>query len=656
MSGFFGIFRPQGGPVDLEAFEQMRKATEREGFDGLETHVEEKIAMGHLMLRVSPESKYDKQPLKSDCGNYVLVGHFRLDYRDELGDKLGLTQSELELTPDSKLVMLAYIKWNEKCVHHIEGDWVFVLYNCFASTIFLAKDKSGTSALFYSKQSNLIIFSSSINVLSKIDNIQFSINLFEFYRISIPGIGISSGATLLEDVYCLENSQMIVIDNFLNVKKQQYWELPTTLQLRFKFTVDYVAGLSSAFSQAIKSRLKVDGQVGLFLSSGYDSVAVASFASSELKLAKRKLNSYTSYPLHLNQLNSQELKFSDERPVVSKLSNHLKNVDNYLLNQPKVEISDILKSDLIESSFFPIITYNSYWLQGIFKSASKGGLKYLLNGQMGNFTISSSAEFLVSDYLLKFKFIKLIKILHNLKKIKIKSYYTVTKEYLIKPIYFQLKSFFKGKIFFKKKYFENYRFLTVPQKYKLLFKKIKYGNELFIGNSYIKSSRSLRIAQIKKNITFAGMIWYELGHAHAIVNSDPTSDNRLIQYTLLMPEELYFKDGEQKYIYKKMMNVLIPNEIMNSLSGRYQSYDLPLRLIGEKGIKSLVNELCTKNDLDFIFNLEIIKELYEKIVSSVRPQKTRSETAYLLMCISLFNFTKSKLNSNFILNFKKNEK
>ncbi len=43
MSGFFGIFRPQGGPVDLEAFEQMKTAMHRDGFDGMETHVEEKI-------------------------------------------------------------------------------------------------------------------------------------------------------------------------------------------------------------------------------------------------------------------------------------------------------------------------------------------------------------------------------------------------------------------------------------------------------------------------------------------------------------------------------------------------------------------------------------------------------------------------------------
>ena len=167
MSGFFGIFRPQGGPVDLEAFEQMKTVMHREGFDGMETHVEDKIAMGHLMLRVSPESKYDKQPLKSSCGNYILVGHFRLDYRDELGDKLGLTQSELEVTPDSQLAMLAYQKWNDKCVHHLEGDWAFVLYDAYKESIFIAKDKSGVSSLFYIVISNQLYFSSdSKSILS----------------------------------------------------------------------------------------------------------------------------------------------------------------------------------------------------------------------------------------------------------------------------------------------------------------------------------------------------------------------------------------------------------------------------------------------------------------------------------------------------------
>jgi asparagine synthase (glutamine-hydrolysing) len=148
MSGFFGVFSP-GGNVDRLAIDQMQTAIQRDGYDELETHIDDHIAMGHLMLRVTPESAYDKQPLKSNCGRYILVGHFRLDYRDELGDKLGFTQKELDLTPDSLLVMNSYQKWGDKCVHHLEGDWTFVLYDRVQNIMTCFKDKYGTSAFFY---------------------------------------------------------------------------------------------------------------------------------------------------------------------------------------------------------------------------------------------------------------------------------------------------------------------------------------------------------------------------------------------------------------------------------------------------------------------------------------------------------------------------
>ena len=177
---------------------------------GLETHVEEKIAMGHLMLRVSPEAKYDQQPVRSECGRYLLVGHFRLDYRDELGDKLGIIQSELELTPDSILVMLAYQKWKDQCVHHIEGDWAFALFDRASNSLMLAKDRTGYSALFYTVYQGAIYFSSDVNVIGAIEAIPFEVDMVQFYRISLPSILVERGKTLLKEVYHLNGGEYLI--------------------------------------------------------------------------------------------------------------------------------------------------------------------------------------------------------------------------------------------------------------------------------------------------------------------------------------------------------------------------------------------------------------------------------------------------------------
>jgi asparagine synthase (glutamine-hydrolysing) len=197
MSGFFGVFSP-GGNVDRLAIDQMQTAIQRDGYDELETHIDEHIAMGHLMLRVTPESAYDKQPLKSNCGRYILVGHFRLDYRDELGDKLGLTQKELEVTPDSLLAIMAYQKWADKCVHHLEGDWAFVLYDRLQNIMTCFKDKYGTSAFFYATYGERFYFATATNILASISQYFSDVDLHQLFRLSISGLSFEKNKTLLK--------------------------------------------------------------------------------------------------------------------------------------------------------------------------------------------------------------------------------------------------------------------------------------------------------------------------------------------------------------------------------------------------------------------------------------------------------------------------
>ena len=184
MSSFFGIFNPKGTGIDKEAFEQMRQAADQPGHDGIQIYVDEYIALGHVMLRVSPESQYDQQPLKSSCGNYILVGHFRLDYRDELGDKLGLTQAELENTPDSHLAMKAYQKWKEKCVNHIEGDWCCLIYDINKVRVDLLKCPVGIAALFYGKFDDVLFIGTDTAYILNQNTINFKVDYKELRRLS----------------------------------------------------------------------------------------------------------------------------------------------------------------------------------------------------------------------------------------------------------------------------------------------------------------------------------------------------------------------------------------------------------------------------------------------------------------------------------------
>ena len=645
MSGFFGIFRPQGGPVDLEAFEQMKTAMHREGFDGMETHVEEKIAIGHLMLRVSPESKYDKQPLKSSCGNYLLVGHFRLDYRDELGDKLGLTQSELEITPDSQLAMLAYQKWKEKCVHHLEGDWAVVVYSCCINSIFFAKDRSGQSALFYALDSEQILFSSDVMSIGSILRPRSKLSVKQFLRLSLPGVRVQDGFTLLENLFHVKCGEFVTYDWNYKIFHDQYFSLDNIKVIRFSFEEDYCDNFRIIFFQAIKSRIRIQNKLGIFLSGGYDSSAVVSVAARELSKHSKLLRTYTSYPAFLSELSKFELEYCDERSLVEHMVNENSNLVATFVNAPNLKASDSFLYGIDKDFFYPVATINTFWINEIFQNAKKDGLKLMFNAQLGNFTTSVTSPFVHSELFLNFDFRNLIQDFKLINQQKGDSYIKLVNHKIVKPLFFKFKSALNFLMLYSRKYFDK-KFLfpyTIYSRYAI--DRFKNVNEFIPDYYFIRNSRLLRIAVFKKNLGFLGMIWYKMSTIYGIDSTDPTSDSRVIFNSLTIPEFQFVKGGRLKNFYLKVFGNIVNENVTKNTKTMVQSADFGYRLKEDEKFISIMEKI--KSEQSTYFNTDEVNELYKEIKFATSPQVKLRKINYLLLSISLINFYFSNKFSNF---------
>jgi len=637
MSGFFGIFRPQGGSVDLDSFEQMRKATEREGFDGLETHVEEKIAMGHLMLRVSPEAKYDQQPLHSECGRYLLVGHFRLDYRDELGDKLGLIQSELELTPDSVLVMLAYQKWKEQCVHHIEGDWAFALFDSSSNSLMLAKDRTGYSALFYTQYKDAIYFSCDVNVIGAIEAIPFEVDLVQFYRLSLPSFLVEKGKTLLKDVFHLTGGTYILCEGDTQIGTFQYWKKENSISIRYHDDQDYAEHMQSIFAKAVKSRIRTEEETGIFLSSGLDSMAVAYFSAAELMSENKTLYSYTSYPYYLSEIDEKYNKVVNEVPLVQLFVEQTPNVEPTYLNFPDVNMRDYFDSDLTKDLYHPIISTNTFWIQGIYVSAKSKKIKRILNGQMGNMTISFNAPFIQVDNIFSFRFNLLFADFKRFKKKENLSNFETLKRYYFNPLRRVIKSYFKQKIQFERKYLSKSKLFddAVLEK---IEKQIKLNSQSFIPDFYFfKSSRQLQIDQLETYLDFSGMKWFKGCHLFGMEGLDPSSDSKLVDFILSIPVNQFNKDTKYKLIYRNMMLGKLDQEILYNPFSMRQSFDFWHRFSKDLSFSSIFSSNQVEDAKQFNQEVNKLHDLYSEVVSSSDPYLKTREIMLLLRNLSLIN-------------------
>lgn len=638
MSSFFGVFSP-GGNLDQVAFDQMKSAIHRDGYDELETHLNEHIGMGHLMLRVTPESAYDKQPLKSDCGRYTLVGHFRLDYRDELGDKLGLTQVELELAPDSLLVMKAYRKWEEKCVHHLEGDWAFAVYDNIEETVFFAKDPTGISSLFYLIHDNSIYFSTDPTVFSKCDFFSLDLDITQFAYYSVNGLKIDKGFTLLKNVKIIPNGFTARINLSLEAQLSQFYDLSFChQQKKYRYEFDVAYHFKSIYFNALKSRCRSVSEIGLFLSSGLDSMSVAALSSNELKKLGNNLYTFTSVPSSNSKLTEKEKQFADESSLVQIFNRDKGNVRSYFLSFNDFKLSEIDWEDLRLNPFNPSFTMNSFWIHGILKEAKRNNIRLMLTGQMGNFTLSADGYLVHIEMFFRLQFFKLYHELKHYARINRITFIQAFRTRVLSVVKFNLKYWLKKRSLFSYHFFSGEGNLSLGyyKKNKNIFESKR--TDLIPGYSSFFFSRNLRVSQLQKHLYYSNMYWAMYGESVGISLTDPTSDSRVIEFSLSISDTYFNKFGISKYLYKLMFSYLLPKEILENTISKIQSFDFGDRIKGDTSFVEMLRRQYAQVSHLYQLNDSLPLASIENISKAKYPNYKRSDIAKLLNHISIINY------------------
>ncbi|MCP5052922.1 MAG: asparagine synthetase B, partial [bacterium] len=176
MSGIVGIYNLHHQPVDSENLKRMVTAMAAWGPHGARTWNEGAIGLGHLMLRNTPESLHESLPMKSRCERYVITSHARIDNREELLKAFDIPAPEHPRTPDSALILEAYQKWGEECVHRLLGDWAFALWDKRERKLFIARDHHGVSGLYYYHGPQFFAFSPGLSGLLALPGVPRRLN------------------------------------------------------------------------------------------------------------------------------------------------------------------------------------------------------------------------------------------------------------------------------------------------------------------------------------------------------------------------------------------------------------------------------------------------------------------------------------------------
>jgi asparagine synthase (glutamine-hydrolysing) len=385
LSGFYGIYRYDGAPVDANWLERMKAAMAYYGPHGQGCQIAGPVALGHLSLHVNPEDVFERQPMRGQRG--LVVSAARLDNRDELLEALSVPALQASQTTDGHLVSLAFDRWGEELCPHLQGDWALAAWDPRSRRLLLVRDAYGSGTLYYHEAKGYIAFASSLKALLALPGVVKEPDRMRLAQILV-GWQCDAQLTAYKGFRRLLGAYAMTVAPDGRAHTWRHWSPEGRAFLNYRRDEDYEEAFVESYTRAVRSCLRTQKPVAMELSGGRDSGSVAAVAAPLLASQGRGLTAYTSVPFFPPD-GAYEGRFGnewDQAHTTAKMAGS--NVRHFPIDAANYGVIQGIEHvlDIHDGPNHGAI--NNYWIQAIMDAASRDGNGVLLNGHLGNATVS----------------------------------------------------------------------------------------------------------------------------------------------------------------------------------------------------------------------------------------------------------------------------
>lgn len=271
MCGLVGIFDPAGRPPreSLEpALKELLLDIRHRGPDGEGVVYEEGLALGHRRLAILDVSETGFQPMTSHDGRYVLA------YNGEMYNHLDLRASlpgGWRGTSDTETLLEAFSASGLDALSGFCGMFAIALYDRKDRALHLIRDRFGIKPLFYSRRpEGGFVFGSEARAVGRATRAQLRRDMLpDYLSWGYP----PPGHTLLEGVFEVGPGEILTLSRS-GLQRRQYYALPA-LADRAPSKAEQDEAFDAAFCRSVREHQLADVPIGVLLSSGVDSSAIA---------------------------------------------------------------------------------------------------------------------------------------------------------------------------------------------------------------------------------------------------------------------------------------------------------------------------------------------------------------------------------------------
>jgi asparagine synthase (glutamine-hydrolysing) len=230
------------------------------------------------------------QPIWNETHDVAVVFNGELYNYRELRERLSLCGHHFLTKSDTEILVHAWEEWGEDCLTELRGMFAFALLDlrgryASAPLLFLARDPLGIKPLYYTQTAEGFAFASEVRALiaSRIAARRLSQDALTAYLLFGS---VSEPVTLLEGVFSLppgHHMMLHVPERRRTPRSRPWWDpahSPAARDLKKPQNLQAAARrLRPLLEDAVQAHLVADVPVGLFLSSGLDSSAIAVLAA-----------------------------------------------------------------------------------------------------------------------------------------------------------------------------------------------------------------------------------------------------------------------------------------------------------------------------------------------------------------------------------------
>ena len=554
MCGINGIaFSPNSGKrVNESRLVAMRDILHHRGPDDGGVFVDGNVGLGHRRLSIV-DVAHGAQPMFNGDRSCVIVYNGEVynhaDYRADLETR----GYKFQYRSDTETILHLYAEYGRDCVEYLRGMFAFAIWDKNKRELFIARDRFGVKPLYYVHDSEgNLFFASEIKALLEVGAVKPEIN-FNALPDQFANHGTSGDETLYLGVKrLLPGHTLTWKDGRIDIR--EFWDLSFEPKHEERTDAEYIEEWRDLFRRSVELRLMADVPLGMFLSGGIDSSAIAAMMSTMVK------EPIKTFSVGFREREANELEYA--RLVAKKFG-----TDHHEITITPEQFFETLPN-LVWHEDEPIGFIASVPLYFVSKLAQKH-VKVVLTGEGADETLAGYG-----------RYAKALKLLAYGEK-----YESVTPGFLRDAVRGGVatlpgsmsrklgRTFLSRESDIENLFFDNFSVFSKRMQANLFSsktrEKIADVNPFARQNEWLEKCDAedvldrLLYTDTKTYLHELLMKQDQMSMAASIESRVPFLDHKLVEFTARMPREMKLRGGTTKWILREAMRGILPSEILD---------------------------------------------------------------------------------------------